>query len=1162
MRMRDGVRVFSWFFLVGVIVLAAASCGSAGHSGGAPFDASVGDEPIGTFNGDDGGSIVSSCIPQTCADQGFDCGMNSNGCGTLIDCGSCDDGEKCGYGGRSKCGDPLLAPDGGPTCTPKACADFGYDCGLAGDGCGNMIDCGPVACTGTEFCGGGGPNKCGGDFTKTVDGAPPCTPATCASLGFTCGLAGDGCGGMIGPCTPGCTNPQTCGGAGAGNECGGNDGKAPDGGSTLPKCVPATCASLGYTCGQAGDGCGGVLTCTPGCTNPQFCGGGGTNKCGGNDGRGADGGISCKPLTCANYPASACGPQSDGCGGLTLNCGTCKNPAFCGGGGAGLCGGNNTVGADGGTVSSCVPATCNSLGFNCGEASDGCGNVLDCGGTTACVAPQACGGGGKPNVCGSSEPCTNLCKQKVTCDAGFTTLSGTVVAGTPSQYLPSGVTVGDPVPNVLVYVPNSTPSAFLPRAQEDAAQQCSTCGADVSGDPLVTAYTGYNGQFQLSDVPVGASIPIVIQLGRWRRQFTVSVTGCANNVVHVTGLPAGYLVMPHNQQEGDIPLTALDTGNVDAMECVLLKMGIDQSEFTQYTGGGRVHVYQGNGAVAGANTPGEATLMGQAGAFPNPALPGTYNQYDQIILPCWGVDPVNNDSSRKTTTELGNLVSYANAGGHFFATHYSYAWLTQPWGANNGPFVATANWNVDANQNIASVNGTVSTAVPPTSAGTFVNWLNYVQALNGSTTNPPAPNPATVALSTVRHDVDSVAGNSVEWIEGTDPKLNTNMLMHFTFDTPVGQPNQCGHAIFSDFHVTNQNATNGFDLTSASDIVTECGNTPMIPQEKILEYMIWDLASCVPPVQSLPCTKKTCSSYPSGTCGEQSDGCGGLTTNCGSCAAGTTCGGGGVANVCGAPDGGACTKLTCSSAKAGTCGPISDGCGGVTAYCNACPAGETCGGGGVPGQCGAPDGGACTPKTCAAYTSCGVQSDGCGGLTANCNPCPAGQTCGGGGVNGKCGAPPISVCTPKTCAELPAGTCGVQSDGCGGLTADCNACPTGQTCGGGGVANVCGNTSQDCPKITCADQGIACGPAADGCGGLIASCGTCVPPATCGGGGVLGQCGGNTGCVPQTCQDLGIECGQAGDGCGGVTANCGTCTAPATCGGGGVAGQCGISMAR
>ncbi len=93
-----------------------------------------------------------------------------------------------------------------------------------------------------------------------------------------------------------------------------------------------------------------------------------------------------------------------------------------------------------------------------------------------------------------------------------------------------------------------------------------------------------------------------------------------------------------------------------------------------------------------------------------------------------------------------------------------------------------------------------------------------------------------------------------------------------------------------------------------------------------------------------------------------------------------------------------------------------------------------------------------------------------------------------------------------------------------------------------------GTTS--CTKLTCADLKINCGPAGDGCGGILEDCGKCAPPQTCGGGGTPSTCGGNQGCIPKTCQQLGIECGPAGDGCGG-TLQCGQCQAPNICGGAG-----------
>src|SRR2546428_3848032 len=51
-------------------------------------------------------------------------------------------------------------------------------------------------------------------------------------------------------------------------------------------------------------------------------------------------------------------------------------------------------------------------------------------------------------------------------------------------------------------------------------------------------------------------------------------------------------------------------------------------------------------------------------------------------------------------------------------------------------------------------------------------------------------------------------------------------------------------------------------------------------------------------------------------------------------------------------------------------------------------------------------------------------------------------------------APPPAPCTPTTCAAQGK-NCGTIADGCGG-TLTCGVCTAPQTCGGGGVANVCG----------------------------------------------------------------------------------------------------------
>jgi hypothetical protein len=96
------------------------------------------------------GCLQGECTPVTCASKGANCGTISNGCGGVLQCGTCSDPQTCGGSGTlNVCG-----------CTPASTCPAGQNCGSAPDGCGGAIDCG--SCSDPETCGGGGtPNVCG-----------------------------------------------------------------------------------------------------------------------------------------------------------------------------------------------------------------------------------------------------------------------------------------------------------------------------------------------------------------------------------------------------------------------------------------------------------------------------------------------------------------------------------------------------------------------------------------------------------------------------------------------------------------------------------------------------------------------------------------------------------------------------------------------------------------------------------------------------------------------------------------------------------------------------------------------------------------------------------------------------------------------------------------
>ena len=186
---------------------------------------------------------------------------------------------------------------------------------------------------------------------------------------------------------------------------------------------------------------------------------------------------------------------------------------------------------------------------------------------------------------GAPHPCVNLecqqtsctlgdCKQKA-CAAGTkTTVSGTV-------YDPAGKV---PIYNVIVYVPNADVPALTPGAQ------CDKCAASAI-NPVAATITDTHGHFVLEDVPVGANIPLVLQVGKWRRQLKLpSVAACSDTALTDKEITR----LPRNKSEGDIPLIAISVGGADSMECLPLRMGLDPAEFTTEAGTGRIHLYAGH----------------------------------------------------------------------------------------------------------------------------------------------------------------------------------------------------------------------------------------------------------------------------------------------------------------------------------------------------------------------------------------------------------------------------------------------------------------------------------------------------------------------------------------------------------------------------------------
>lgn len=585
---------------------------------------------------------------------------------------------------------------------------------------------------------------------------------------------------------------------------------------------------------------------------------------------------------------------------------------------------------------------------------------------------------------------------------------------------------------ITVFEPYTSPSVLVDN-DPAVGPQCDSCTSLLDPTSFSTGVnTNNDGSFSMGRVTPGPNRWIVAQTGRWRRKLQLDIPACVT-----TTLTDDQIRMPRNRGEGDIPKMALVSGDQEALDCWLLKVGLDPAEVWPRGGvapgdtlpdQARIQLYYGNGMTQQITCPATAKTLGAACGTCNAGLSCNAGA-NSTCLNCGG--------SGQACCAMGTPCTAAG-------TVCDDTNTCTPCGATNatccptGPACSGAN-QCDPSTNTCracGANGQAPCTVgTPCASGTALNPSTNTCVSCGTsgaacclTGNPCGAN---LLCDDTTNKCAACGGSGQKCCPGStctssgracEPASNTCQ----TCGTAAGRPCCAG------------NVCSGSGLTcSAAGVCLKNGAGS--GQTTPVGACGADGEPCCkvsPSTQTTLCvTGLTCSSTSNGTCSK----CGAQGQKC---CAGSTCNGGltcGIDNKCGCGGNGetccagnTCRSglgLTCIAGKCGACGDLGESC----CAGDVCTApGTTCGGGGVPNVCG----------------HCGdVGEPCCGGTT-----CSGTFVCGGGGA-GKCGA------------------CGGHGEACCPTGPACTS--AGDTCNGGVCSQLCGGLNQaPCAGGTCATSGL------------------------------------------------------------------------------------------
>lgn len=395
---------------------------------------------------------------------------------------------------------------------------------------------------------------------------------------------------------------------------------------------------------------------------------------------------------------------------------------------------------------------------------------------------------------------------------------GAEVSGT--VFAPNGE---DPVPGAVVYVTRTPPM------MQPAGVACDNC--DLPGNLLGYGVSNIQGRFLIPHgIDGGGTVYLVVQKGRFRRVTMLTGTGC--NPVTAT---AAATTLPGARAQGELPKILVAAGTMmdqdtrpaagdwayDDISRVIRRIGI-----TEFDRVNPCRTASNNTDVTNASC-----QLGNILADSN-----RLNQYNVIFAPCgslgfnhsWQVLGSNANSRIAT-----NVRQWLQRGGRLYASDTAYGLLSR-----SAPTVATfaggmtlANGGRDpANIGVGASPPMGRTYTAQITDNNLRMWLadrGVGMMGNVSVTGFISP---WVAVDSVPMTTRVLVDGEVEWFTGMAGVTMPAGRRPLTFSADIKENNGCGRVVFSSYEVDNR---------AASDM------TPLSPQERILEYLLFELGGCI-----------------------------------------------------------------------------------------------------------------------------------------------------------------------------------------------------------------------------------------------------------------------------------------------------------------------------